>query len=213
MSVVPSETICASPASDWSSSRRWPSLVSQSRPDAPESSGEPAAPASDPSALEPSRLFVNWIRAVTPSTGAAESASWTACESGSGGGVGSAAAECRHRDDGRNGTKGRNRPDQDRETTRLKDDGTSSCLQTPSTLAALLVVLQREGSVRGWRSGGGQRDQEAAAVSVRLDHDVAGSGARQPSREREAETGPDRAGLVSPRRAANSGLEDRLALG
>src|SRR5262249_16464314 len=54
--------ICASPASDCSSSRP-PSAFSQRRPSAPVRRGDPTWPASAP---DGSRLFVKWIRAVIP---------------------------------------------------------------------------------------------------------------------------------------------------
>ena len=64
----------------------------QSRPEAPVSSGlELICPASPPlfARLAPSsKWLVNWMRALTPSTFGADSASWTASASGLAGGVG-----------------------------------------------------------------------------------------------------------------------------
>ncbi len=65
------QTICASPASDWSSMRP-PSLESQSRPEAPDISAEPTLPSSAP---EGKSLFVNLIRAVMPAGAGAVRAS------------------------------------------------------------------------------------------------------------------------------------------
>jgi hypothetical protein len=72
MNRLPSATTCASPASDCSSSRTRPSSASHTRPVAPVSSGEALSCGSEP---EGNRLFVNLIRAVTPCTGVAVSAS------------------------------------------------------------------------------------------------------------------------------------------
>ena len=62
-----------------------PSFVTHSRPEAPDISAEPALPSSAP---EGKSLFVNVIRAVIPSGAGAARASWIACASGFGGGVG-----------------------------------------------------------------------------------------------------------------------------
>src|SRR5207248_8646333 len=80
-----SQTICASPASDWSSRRPRPSFVSQSRPDAPDISADPAGPRSAP---DGKRRFVNLILAVIPSGSGAASASCSASGRALGGGVG-----------------------------------------------------------------------------------------------------------------------------
>ena len=85
LTVEESQTIWTSPASDWSSMRPLPSPVSQSRPDAPERSADPAFPSRAPEGIS---LFVNAILAVTPFGFGAESASWIAWSSGFGGGVG-----------------------------------------------------------------------------------------------------------------------------
>src|SRR5439155_5074225 len=85
VSCVKFHPIWASPASDWSSSRPRPSLVIQSRPEAPFISADPALPRSEP---EGKRLLVNAIRAVIPCGSEAVSASWTASANGFGGGVG-----------------------------------------------------------------------------------------------------------------------------
>src|SRR3954454_19876340 len=81
--MAPSETICASPLSDCSSSRSFPPSPSQSRPVAPLSSGPP------PSRLDESMsLLVKEMFAVIPVTSGAVTASWTARASGLAGGTG-----------------------------------------------------------------------------------------------------------------------------
>ena len=60
-----------------------PSAASQSRPSAPSASGEAASWGSEPAG---SRPFVNVMRADTPSTGGALTASWMARSSGLGSG-------------------------------------------------------------------------------------------------------------------------------
>src|SRR3954471_16450508 len=63
--------------------RRRPSRAAHNRPLAPWSSGSPPSPIPD----ESIRWLVNWMRAVTPSTGGAASASWIASGSAFGGGA------------------------------------------------------------------------------------------------------------------------------
>ena len=84
VTVLPSLTICTSPRSLCSSSRRRPSADAHSRPFAPAISGLVPWPML---ALSIS-LFVKLIRAVTPLTGAALAASCSATASGLAGGVG-----------------------------------------------------------------------------------------------------------------------------
>ena len=83
VTFVSLQTICASPASDCSSSRP-PFAFAQRRPVAPVIRADPAWPVSAP---EGNSLFVKEIRAVTPAGSAAPSASWIAWASGFGGGV------------------------------------------------------------------------------------------------------------------------------
>ena len=76
-------TICASPASDCSSSRP-PSWFAQRRPVALDISAEPACPVSAPDGKS---VFVKPMSALTPSGAWPASASCTACASGFGCGV------------------------------------------------------------------------------------------------------------------------------
>ena len=85
MKRSPSATIWASPLVDCSSSRSRPSPASHSRPVAPVSTGEAVFSGSEPDGR---RLLVNLMRAVTPSTAGAFSASWTARSRGLGSGLG-----------------------------------------------------------------------------------------------------------------------------
>src|SRR3954451_10985887 len=73
--------ICPPPAAPCSSSRKRPSFVAHRRPVAPASSGELPGTRS-----EPTRRFVNAIRAVTPSRDGAAAASASACARGFAGG-------------------------------------------------------------------------------------------------------------------------------
>ena len=68
MNRLPSDTICASPLVDCSSSRSRPSLVSHRRPVAPVRVGEAVSRGSEPLGR---RLLVNSMRALMPSTGGA----------------------------------------------------------------------------------------------------------------------------------------------
>ena len=85
LTVEPFQTICASPASDWSSIRPRPSFVAHSRPLASDIRAEPALPSNAPDGKS---LFVNFTRAVMPAGAGAASASLIALSSGFAGGTG-----------------------------------------------------------------------------------------------------------------------------